>query len=150
MDFSGLLDQQFEERDLEGFSIPNNDTGSHRTIASGQELQPFLPPDISIPQPPRENIRLLVQRPKTKSSTERIAGLILQNLKSYPLMMMDNNALPPFIHPSLVDPAVDNPDMEPLTNCVSLMRMVSGGFKGARKLFWKNVRVECERLVHEV
>ena len=36
--------------------------------------------------------------------------------------------------------------MEPLTNCMSLVHMLSSRIHGSRKLFWKNVRMECERL----
>ncbi|KAK8038650.1 hypothetical protein PG993_007061 [Apiospora rasikravindrae] len=37
-------------------------------------------------------------------------------------------------------------DMEPLHNCISLMQMLNTGLQGSRKLFWRNVRQECERL----
>ncbi|KAK5095426.1 hypothetical protein LTR70_003590 [Exophiala xenobiotica] len=39
--------------------------------------------------------------------------------------------------------------MEPLNNCISLMHMLKSGVQGTRKLFWKNVRLECERLYGE-
>ncbi|KAK8133582.1 hypothetical protein PG984_005594 [Apiospora sp. TS-2023a] len=40
-------------------------------------------------------------------------------------------------------------EMEPLHNCINLMSMLQGGFQGSRKLFWRNVRQECERLYKE-
>ncbi|KAI5360705.1 hypothetical protein Slin15195_G086210 [Septoria linicola] len=35
--------------------------------------------------------------------------------------------------------------MEPLANCISLVHMI-GSPKGSRKLLWRNVRLECERM----
>ena len=65
-------------------------------------------------------------------------------------MMLRHNTLPPFIHSSLLSRDVENNDMEPLNNCISLMHMISSGVQGSRKLFWKNVRLECEHLYEEV
>ncbi|KAJ5316801.1 hypothetical protein N7508_001309 [Penicillium antarcticum] len=39
--------------------------------------------------------------------------------------------------------------METLDNCITLVHMISSGSRGSRKLFWKNVRMECERLCSE-
>ncbi|THX54515.1 hypothetical protein D6D06_05475 [Aureobasidium pullulans] len=39
--------------------------------------------------------------------------------------------------------------MEPLANCLSLLHMIGGNLRGSRKLFWKNVSMECERLREE-
>ena len=106
--------------------------------------------DISIPRPPTNNHRSLIRRPKMQTGAQRIANLILHNLKSYPLMMLHHNNLPPFIHPFLISSKIENNAMEPLTNCISLVHMISSGTQGSRKLFWKNVRLECERLFEEV
>ncbi|KAL1841425.1 hypothetical protein VTK73DRAFT_3484 [Phialemonium thermophilum] len=82
---------------------------------------------------------------------QRIAKLILHTLKSYPVMLLRHNTLPPFLHPSTIAIAASNADnaMEPLNNCMSLVHMISSGVRGSRKLFWKNVRLECERLCQE-
>ncbi|KAK3686798.1 hypothetical protein LTR37_019431 [Vermiconidia calcicola] len=64
--------------------------------------------------------------------------------------MLQQNDLPPFIHPSLVSSDPGNHDMEPLTNCMSLILMIRGGVRGNRKLFWRNVRQDCERLCAEL
>lgn len=40
--------------------------------------------------------------------------------------------------------------MESLINCISLVHMINSGVQGNRKLFWKNVRLECERMYAEV
>jgi len=69
--------------------------------------------------------------------------------------MSRNKTLPPFIHPKILEIDLDDGNgkgnaMEPLANCVSLMHMIGSEVKGSRKLFWKNVRFECERLCAEV
>ncbi|KAF2095273.1 hypothetical protein NA57DRAFT_79762 [Rhizodiscina lignyota] len=112
----------------------------HQTISS---------PNISIPKQPTSAVRSLIQRPKMKTGTQRTANLMLHTLKSYPLMMLRDNTLPPFIHPSWISSDVENQDMEPLNNCISLMHMIRSGVQGSRKLFWKNVRLECERWCEE-
>lgn len=65
-------------------------------------------------------------------------------------MMLRHNTLPPFIHPSVVSSDLDNPNLEPLTNCIALVHMIGSGIQASRKLFWENVRMECERLCEEV
>ena len=91
----------------------------------------------------------MVLRPNMQSGPQRIHSLIFHTLKSYPLMMPQHGSLPPFIHPSLMSSAEDDPNTEPLKNCISLVHMISRD-RGSRKLFWKNVRMECERLAAEV
>ncbi|KAI0172770.1 hypothetical protein GGR52DRAFT_546009 [Hypoxylon sp. FL1284] len=126
---------------LVNHSTPLADHAIDHAITPGQG---FSSPHFSIPSTPSIAARSLVQRPKMQPGAQRIANLILHTLKSYPLMMYRYNALPPFIHPSLVTPNAENTDMEALTNCISLMHMI--GAKGSRKLFWRNVQQECERV----
>ncbi|KAK4125685.1 hypothetical protein N657DRAFT_568401 [Parathielavia appendiculata] len=66
-------------------------------------------------------------------------------------MMLRHTTLPPFIHPRLLfSPIADNDDdLEPLHNCISLMHMLNSRVAGSRKLFWRNVRMECERFCAE-
>lgn len=85
------------------------------------------------------------RRPDIKNGSQRIANLLLHNLKSYPEMIMRHNSLPPFVHPFSISNDAENDDMEPLTNCLNLVHMLSSPHRGSRKLFWKNVRLECER-----
>jgi hypothetical protein len=106
--------------------------------------------NVSIPTLPISSRRSLSLRPRMKIGTQRIANLILHTLKSYPRMMLNHNTLPPFIHPHLISSTVENNHMEPLTNCISLVHMISSRVQGSRKLFWKNVRLECEHLSAEV
>ena len=113
-----------------------------------QVRQEFPSHSRSIPRSPTQNVRSLILRSRTKTGPpQRIANLILHTLKSYPLMMLRHNNLPPFIHSELIS-SKDNDaqtSMEPLINCISLVHMISNG-KGSRKLFWKNVGTECEYL----
>lgn len=103
-----------------------------------------------IPRTPTIVVPSLIRRPKTQPRTQRTANLILHNLKSYLLMIQRHNDLPPFIHKSFISSSVEDADMEPLTNCLSLVHMLNGGGQAGRKLFWKNVQMECERLSAEV
>ena len=65
-------------------------------------------------------------------------------------MLLRHNTLPPFIHPQFTGQNVENDQMESLENCISLVRMIGNGSRSSRKLFWKNVRMECERLYRDV
>lgn len=103
----------------------------------------------SIPMLSTYTLRTFVQRTRDRTEAQRTTSLILHILKAYPVMLQDHR-LPPFIHPSLVSPDVEDDDMEPLSNCISLVHMLSSRVRGSRKLFWRNVRVECERLCAEV
>lgn len=107
-------------------------------------------PNSSIPAAPSYTIRSFIQRPRVQASAQRIANLIFHTLKSYPRMLLRHSTLPPLIHPCLVSIDFENPQMEPLMNCISLVHMISHRVQGSRKLFWRNVRQECERLVQEV
>ncbi|KAL9091287.1 MAG: hypothetical protein Q9165_004921 [Trypethelium subeluteriae] len=115
-----------------------------------QAQQAISSPNVSIPTAPSSSVRSLIQRSRTQTGAQRIVALIYHTLKSYPLMMLRHNALPPFIHPRLISSSVDNDYMEPLTNCISLVHMIGSGVQGSRKLFWRNVRLECERFCEEV
>lgn len=106
---------------------------------------------LSIPLSLPYNPRSLIHRPEIKAGTQRIANLMFHTLKSYPQMMLRPDALPPFIHPAWVSDGVfDTDHMESLNNCISLVYMVNSRVRGSQKLFWRNVRMECERLLEEV
>lgn len=72
-------------------------------------------------------------------------NLILHTLKSN-LLMLRNNDLPPFIYPRMLSLDFNNDDIDSLSNCISLVHMISGEMRGSRKLFWRKVRQECNRL----
>jgi len=125
------------------------------SLALGEAIiTPNMPSHIfnhSIPPVPTITERSLVLKPKAqKGGPHRVAALILHMLKSYPQMMLNDISLPPFIHPHLTSPEFGSKDMETLTNCITLMQMISPKVQGSRKLFWKNVRLECERVCAEV
>ena len=94
---------------------------------------------------PTALVRSFDRRPDLKSGSQRTASLLLHNLKSYPQMIIRHNSLPPFIHPFSISNDAKNDDMEPLTNCLNLVHLLSSPHRGSRKLFWKNVHPECER-----
>lgn len=120
-------------------------------VSSAFQVQQGLStPESSIPNSPSSSIRSLIQRPNTQRGPQRIASLILHTLKSYPVMMLRHNTLPPFVHPCLLSLDIESVHMEPLTNCISLVHMISSDVRGSRKLFWKNVRMECEHWTVEV
>ncbi|KAL8907100.1 MAG: hypothetical protein Q9171_006005 [Xanthocarpia ochracea] len=102
--------------------------------------------NLSIQSLPTYSVRSFDHRAQLNTGAQRISDLILHTLKSYPMMMLRDNSLPPFIHPYLVSDDIENNDMEPLNNCINLVHMLSSRYHGSRKLFWKNVRMECESL----
>ncbi|KAL8924489.1 MAG: hypothetical protein Q9172_002654 [Xanthocarpia lactea] len=102
--------------------------------------------NLSIQSLSTYSVRSFDHRAQLNTAAQRTSDLILYTLKSYPMMMLRDNSLPPFIHPYLVSGDIENNDMEPLTNCINLVHMLSSRHHGSRKLFWKNVRMECESL----
>ena len=152
-DFADFLNPQTNG---ETARYPSSGSSSlvHHSTPSPDQLVPvqqaISSTDVLIPTPPTYTGRSLIQRPKMKTGAQRIANLAFHTLRSYPLMMRRHNTLPPFLHPRLISCDVENNDIEPLTNCISLVHMISSGVPGSRKLFWKNVRLECERLHEEV
>ncbi|KAK4496640.1 hypothetical protein PRZ48_012622 [Zasmidium cellare] len=103
----------------------------------------------SIPRAPTPNARSMIARPRIDNKSQRTVKLIMRTLKSYLRMMQQDNTLPPFIHPGLATAHVGHGRMEPMANCMSLMRMLNSEVRGSNKLFWKNVQLESERLLAE-
>lgn len=122
----------------------------HSTAQINRAQDSASSPKISIPIQPTMTPRSLVLRTGMMAGAERTAKFMLHTLKSYPLMVLRHKTLPPFIHSHLVSSNAENIDMEPLNNCISLLHMISSGVQGSRKLFWKNVRLECEHLCDNV
>ncbi|EON61155.1 hypothetical protein W97_00366 [Coniosporium apollinis CBS 100218] len=67
-------------------------------------------------------------------------------LCSYLKMMLDYNALPPFIHLYWISASSSKEFLEPLANCMSLLGMLGTRARGTASLFWRNVRMECDHL----
>lgn len=152
MDLADLLNLQTNNDTIQNPSSgwsPSNRRKTHFMDWTGQIEQAASPFNVSIPTLPTHTPRSFVLRTKVRRDASRTANLILHMLKAYPLMLQDNS-LPPFIHPSLISSDAENDDMEPLNNCISLVHMLSSRVRGSRKLFWRNVRMECERLCAEV
>jgi hypothetical protein len=153
VDFADFLDPQTFPESFD-YTLPGSPTlmpYSAPVIDQVSHVPQALTPLFSIPPTPSMySPRSLISRPSMTDGLKRTTNLILHTLKSYPKMMLHHNTLPPFIHPRLISSNVDNDDMEPLLNCMSLVHMVKGGVKGNKKLFWRNVRIECERLREEV
>lgn len=156
LDFTNILTPQMSEKSVQyPFAAMSSPSAQHSTSIPGRTIhiqQTMLSPIPSIPSIPSSLIyapRSLIERP-LRNGAQRTANLVFHTLKSYPLMMLRDNALPPFIHPSLLSLQSENNQMEPLTNCISLVHMIKSRVPGSRKLFWKNVRMECERLCVEV
>ena len=120
------------------------------TNQTAQRQQAISPSNTPIHTLPTITIRSFTERPKLKTGTQRIANLMFHTLKSYPRLMLQHNTPPSFIHPRLVSSNVEYSSMEPLFNCISLMHMINSGVQGCRKLFWRNVRQECEHIYEEV
>jgi hypothetical protein len=149
IDLADFMNPQTKKQYLPSgsLSLLDHSTPSRDPIVEAQHA--ISSPILSIPPLPTSTVRSLIQRPKLRTGEQRITNLILHTLKSYPLMMLGQSALPPFIHPHLISSDVGK-TMEPLTNCSSLVHMISNRVHRNRKLFWKNVRSECERMCQEV
>lgn len=119
-------------------------------IVHDRTEQFFPGPSPSILKAPSLNPRSFVQRSEIIKGTQGVTSMIFHTLKSYPRMLARHKSLPPFIHPFLVSSEAGSKYMEPLHNCFSLMYMLGSGIEGSHKLFWRNVKIECDRLCQEV
>ncbi|KAI0129862.1 hypothetical protein BJ170DRAFT_692521 [Xylariales sp. AK1849] len=145
IDLTELLTRQTHDEAVQSLASESSSLVRDSTDQTVHLQQDVSFRNVSIPTLPDYNTRSFIHRPKLETGERRTASLMLHTLKSYPLMMLDHNALPPFIHTSLITSDVENNCMEPLNNCISLLHMVNSGVQGSRKLFWRNVRQECER-----
>lgn len=153
INFAGFFNPQSNVGTVQYPPLGPSSSAHHWIPSTNQTLhipQATLSPYMSIPKQPTTTFRSLIRRPKVSAGAQRTANLILHTLKSYPLMMLRHSSLPPFIHPRLISSEAENNHMEPLTNCICLVHMISSGIRGSRKLFWKNVQMECERMCEEV
>jgi hypothetical protein len=146
-EFAPPLNFQINATDL--FAPPGDSLLFGLSPEIDQELQRNIPviTDWSIPASPTPAPHSLVKRSSTNAGIERTSKLLLHNLQSYVVSMLSHNSLPPFIHSTFVSAGFDT---EPLINCINLVHMIGGEMKGSRKLFWRNVRMECERMCDEV
>jgi hypothetical protein len=92
------------------------------------------------------NVRFLRTRPKFKNGVQMTANNMARILYSYPKMLIDLNALPPFLHPKWISACGSEESLEPLANCISLLGMLGSRTRITASLFWRNVRMECDRI----
>lgn len=135
---------QYQSSDLSSLTYPS--TPSEGDVV--RQEQAILSPNLLVHSISSSNLRAFDKRPRLNTSTQRTAKLIFHTLQSYPLMMLRDKTLPPFIHPQSL--SFENGDMELLANCTSLVHMLGNNVQGNQKLFWRNVRMECERLCANV
>lgn len=135
-----------------GPSVPMLSQLGRRDRWTDQTLMADQSEAYSIPRMPTYHLRSFAQSKSITGRTSPSATLMTHMLTSFPRAMYSPGSLPPFIHPYSLGNNAHNPNegFESLTTCVTLMQMVSGAAPGSRKLFWKNVRLECERLQVEV
>lgn len=94
-------------------------------------------------------LRSFTRKPAIKGGALTTSMLMLRLLSSYPMMLRDPKSPPLFIHPSFLSDQ-ESKTMESLTSCTSLIRMIESGSTASRRLLWKNIRLECERLQVQV
>jgi hypothetical protein len=107
---------------------------------------PFAIADAEISRSLNLNLRSLWPRPKLSTGAQITANHMARILSSYPRMMQNQDIVPPFIHPQWISLSGTEPILEPLANCVTMIRMLSAGGQGSGRLFWRNVRMECDRI----
>ncbi|KAH7066852.1 hypothetical protein BKA63DRAFT_571251 [Paraphoma chrysanthemicola] len=102
----------------------------------------------SVATMPSYELRSFAEKSKMAGGGQITAKLMVQILTSYPGMLRDPNSPPPFIHHSSMKslPGCETRATESLSTCTSLMQLLGSGTPGSRRLVWKNIRLECERL----
>jgi hypothetical protein len=78
------------------------------------------------------------------------AAMMKRILTAYPTMMRNRGPPPPFIHSSFFtnEMTTYRKPLEALATCEGLMQLLnsSDGNDASRRLVWKNIRMECERV----
>jgi hypothetical protein len=110
------------------------------------ELTTYAAKSLPIPSHPTMNIRFLRTRPNFKTGAQMTANNMARILYSYPKMLINHNTLPPFLHPQWISACGSEVFLEPLANCISLLGMLGTRARGTASLFWRNVRMECDRI----
>lgn len=137
------------------FDVPSAletvDTTPLHDFATEVRLMTYAPMVASanarIPRSLPFNLRSMWVRPKLKSGAQVTANHMARILNAYPKMMLNCDTLPPFVHPQWISACESETFLEPLANCMSLLGMFTAGVRGTASLFWRNVRMECDRLL---
>lgn len=110
---------------------------------------PPYSPIGSLSAMPLYHLRAFARNPVTASGGANTTSILMTRiLASYPMMLRDPTSPPPFIHPVFLNS--EERSLESLNTCVSLIQMLDSGIQGSKKLVWKNIRLECERLQVQV
>lgn len=92
------------------------------------------------------------QKSTIKEGSQGNAVLLMQILTSYPKMMLRKPTFPPFIHPhcSVTAATQTGQLIEPLANCMSMAQLFFNSEGGSRRILWRMIRMELQRLVQDV
>jgi len=171
MDFSiaSNVDERFD-CNVAGPDFPNQQALQNMSLDSvlhgpsdPSMLDDGLPDDVwlqahmnitSIPAMPSNAMRCFARKPALQGPAKSTATMMKRVLIAYPTMMRTREFLPPFIHASYFS-GVSNANRQPpesLTTCESLMQLLgsSTGGEASRRLVWKNIHLECDRVHLEV
>jgi hypothetical protein len=97
--------------------------------------------------------------PASRSMRSQIGqGFLLQNIRTYPKMLLESTNLPPFINPSAFQGSESEGEllpfpqntMKPLSVCRSIVQMYSMKTKQTNTFLWRTVASERKRLEDEV
>ena len=109
-------------------------------------------PKISYPVDPYYCPPAFQPRMTTKAASQSSAIMLTRLLHSYPKMMLQRDRRPPFIHPQCYP--CGNEDIsrikESLANCTSLVQIFVTGPQESKRLLWKTIRLESQRLLEKV
>ncbi|EHK41635.1 hypothetical protein TRIATDRAFT_321815 [Trichoderma atroviride IMI 206040] len=105
-------------------------------------ISAYRPWDVSGPS-------LFAPRTFSKPSQGPLVLLALQILRSYPFMILQKAALPPFINPlqaSWAETGV-GPRQQSLLTCMGLVSLFKSRTDSSKKLVWKLIRLEQEKIL---
>jgi len=134
----------FHSTHLSSISIPTN----RPYLIPSQTRFPSLPATLST----NHMGRSFTPKTTIKACSQTNATILVQILKSYPKMMTKNETYPPFIHPFCVPDTTSGPSYtssESLQNCRNLAKLFYSD-TGGRRLVWRMIRMEQERMAQEV
>ncbi|KAH8649293.1 hypothetical protein BX600DRAFT_517669 [Xylariales sp. PMI_506] len=112
----------------------------------------FFKPSSSIPVSPsyRDPSSLFERRKFSEPDLELTGDLALHILRSYPYMLANQSAVPPFIHPKYQDLSEsDAARPSPLHTALKLAKMLLHGQRMNKSLIWGLIRIEQERLLND-
>jgi hypothetical protein len=143
---------------LKGFNFqapphyPSTSSSTSQTLSAlGQDSNSN--PSISYIISSYHSIRSFAPRTMTRGKSQGGEVLLMQILKSFPKMMLRRETFPPFIHAHCTSAdLVSNSSelIEPLANCMTVAQLFYSATGSSRKLVWRMIRMEIERVVQDV